>query len=82
MQQHTPESEFGDYIGVRKYRCPNCDAKLIRTARRPIDRLLSLFVPQLRFRCTRFQCQWVGNIRLDQTSPAERKDQANLSPLR
>ena len=82
MQQHTPESEFGDYIGVRKLMCPNCDAKLIRTPRRPMDRLLSLFIPLQRFRCTHFQCQWVGNIRLDETSPAGLKDQANLSPLR
>jgi hypothetical protein len=82
MQQDTPESEFPDYIGVRKYRCPNCDAKLIRTARRPIDRLLSLFVPQLRFRCTRFQCQWVGNIRMDEASHEALKNQSHLSQLR
>lgn len=62
MQQHTPGLEFVDFIGVRKYICPCCDAKLIRIPRRPIDRLLSLFMPIQRFRCTRFQCQWVGNI--------------------
>jgi hypothetical protein len=31
-----------------------------------MDRLLSLLVPLQRFRCTLFQCQWVGNIRMDE----------------
>lgn len=82
MEQHTPESEFADYIGVRKHLCPCCNANLIRTPRRTIDRLVGLMVPLQRFRCTRFQCQWVGNIRMDEASPAARKNQAHPSPLR
>lgn len=82
MQQQTPGTEFADYIGVRKQVCPCCHANLIRTARRPMDRLLGLLVPLQRFRCTRFQCQWVGNVRMDEAIHAARKNQSHLSPLR
>ncbi len=44
--------------------CPLCGATLVRTPRRLIDRLLSHFMPILRYRCERFLCQWQGNMRL------------------
>lgn len=43
--------------------CPVCGSLgLIRIHRRPIDRLLSLFVNVYRFRCQQFECQWEGNL--------------------
>lgn len=43
--------------------CPLCGCGgLIRIHRRPIDRLLSLFVDVYRFRCQQFECQWEGNL--------------------
>jgi len=44
--------------------CPMCGQHgLIRIRRRFIDRVLSLFVKQRRFRCTQPGCQWQGNLR-------------------
>lgn len=44
--------------------CPACGGTgLARVRRRPIDRLLSLFVRLRRFRCTCVECQWQGNLR-------------------
>lgn len=44
-------------------RCPMCgEPGLIRVHRRPVDRLLSLFVGLQRFRCPQFECQWEGNL--------------------
>ena len=43
--------------------CPLCNAALLRTARRPIDRFLSRFVAVQRYRCVSFTCQWEGNFR-------------------
>ena len=51
-----------DYLEPSPYRCVQCNADLIRTPRRPIDWLLSIFSPVLRYRCTRFACQWTGNL--------------------
>lgn len=43
--------------------CPLCGSPgLIRIHRRPIDRVLSLFVEVYRFRCQQFECQWEGNL--------------------
>lgn len=54
-----------NYVRLSDRCCPRCDGALVRTPRRPGDRLLSFFAPLQRYRCTRFLCQWVGNIRLD-----------------
>lgn len=55
-----PEFTGGD-TGVPA--CPLCGSRgLIRIHRRPIDRLLSLFVDVYRFRCQQFECQWEGNL--------------------
>lgn len=44
--------------------CPMCGAcDLIRIRRRPIDRIMSMFVRLRRYRCTHSGCQWKGNIR-------------------
>jgi hypothetical protein len=47
------------------YACPACGmGGLLRVRRRFIDRILSLFVGQRRFRCTHVGCQWEGNLRV------------------
>ena len=43
--------------------CPHCGGNLTRIHRRPVDRLLSVFVPARRFRCVNFRCIWEGNVR-------------------
>jgi len=51
---------FADYT---TYACPMCGQHgLLRIRRRLIDRVLSLFVRQRRFRCTQPGCQWQGNL--------------------
>ncbi|MGE5320390.1 MAG: hypothetical protein ACM3KD_09435 [Hyphomicrobiaceae bacterium] len=53
-----------DVVGPAPYLCPACAQHgLIRIRRRLIDRILSLFVKQRRFRCTQPGCQWEGNLR-------------------
>lgn len=43
--------------------CPICGKRgLLRIRRRFIDRVLSLFVRQRRFRCTHSGCHWEGNL--------------------
>ncbi len=43
--------------------CPLCGCRgLVRVHRRPIDRVLSLFLDMQRFRCRQFECQWEGNL--------------------
>ena len=54
----TPDGEAG------KPSCPQCGGQLIRIARRPLDRVLSRFVPVQRYRCECFSCQWEGNLRV------------------
>jgi len=50
--------------GSGSYACPRCGkGGLLRIRRRFIDRILSLFVRQRRFRCTHSGCQWEGNLR-------------------
>lgn len=44
------------------FRCPECGSGLIRIRRRPIDRLMSAFVPVSRFRCSNMQCSYEGNL--------------------
>ncbi len=45
--------------------CPVCQGFVLRIARRPIDKLTSLFAPVQRYRCESFSCGWEGNFRLD-----------------
>lgn len=78
MQPYAPKFESVHDSGVHKHLCPCCDAKLIRIPRRPVDRLLSLLAPVQRFRCTNFQCQWVGNIHMEEGSTAAPKNQAPI----
>ncbi len=58
-----------DYVSPTRHACPHCGTALVRTPRRPIDYLISRFVPVQRFRCERFSCQWQGNIRIDEAAP-------------
>jgi hypothetical protein len=43
--------------------CPRCGAKLIRVRRSSLDRVLSIFSPRRRFRCTSPECEWEGVIK-------------------
>ena len=45
--------------------CPMCGGgELVRIKRRPIDVLMSAFVPLCRVRCYNFRCQYEGNLLL------------------
>ena len=60
---HMPK--HADYVNTCDRKCPVCAASLIRTPRRHVDRVWSIFEPVLRFRCQRFSCQWQGNLPRD-----------------
>jgi hypothetical protein len=49
-------------LAADPYKCPMCQGRLIRTRRRVVDRVRSLFSPVKRYRCANFACQWHGNI--------------------
>ena len=47
--------------------CPSCGGQTQRVQRHFIDRLLSLFVPLVRYRCRSIRCGWEGRLkRLDE----------------
>ena len=58
-------TEKNDVNNLLACKCPRCDGDLIRIRRRPIDRLISLFVSVRRFRCVTLGCNWEGNMRKD-----------------
>ena len=59
---HSTSSSYS--ADPNSYACPMCGQRgLLRIRRRLIDRVLSLFVRQRRFRCTQPGCQWQGNLR-------------------
>jgi len=41
-------------------RCPTCSSLLYRSQRRPVNRILHLFVPLQRYYCVNPQCRWQG----------------------
>jgi hypothetical protein len=43
--------------------CPQCRSALRHVQRRPIDRLLSHWVPVRRYRCRAMACDWAGTLR-------------------
>jgi len=43
--------------------CPACGLGIERIARRWPDRLLSVWLPVRRYRCTGDRCGWHGNLR-------------------
>jgi len=55
--------ESPTYRQTSDRQCPLCCGQLIRTPRRLQDRLWSVVEPMMRFRCERFSCQWVGNMK-------------------
>jgi len=65
MKPPAPHEESADESGGGKLTCALCGGNLIRIPRRASDRLLNLFVPVHRYRCSRFTCQWTGNLRID-----------------
>ena len=40
--------------------CPGCGGRLHRVHRRPIDRLVNVIVPVVRYRCRNPECRWRG----------------------
>jgi hypothetical protein len=40
--------------------CPHCGGELQRVHRHSIDRVISVFVPVRRYRCTNRECNWSG----------------------
>lgn len=64
MTTRTPTTGLSDYLSFSDRVCPQCAGDLMRTSRRSIDRLTSLFIPVHRYRCCRFSCQWQGNLRI------------------
>lgn len=81
-ETHIHLSGNADYVAVSKHQCPACQGYLIRTPRRSVDRVLSLFLPVLRYRCQRFSCQWHGNLRMDRgagTSAARGEGSAGVA---
>ena len=61
-QFHNTMWVHADYVRVGDHKCPICNAFLVRTPRRLVDRLWGIFKPVLRYRCQRFSCQWHGNL--------------------
>lgn len=53
-----------DYLSASHHTCELCLGHLVRTPRRTIDHLLNLLVPVYRYRCSRYACQWTGNLRV------------------
>jgi hypothetical protein len=65
-------------LAADPYKCPMCQGRLIRTRRRVVDRVRSLFGPVKRYRCANFACQWHGNIAESRTDAwdSSRRDAA------
>ena len=76
MSPRAPITGPADYVELGQHRCPQCAGPLARIARRPVDRLLSLFGAKHRYRCRGFLCQWVGNLPVGGAEP----DEAPSSP--
>jgi hypothetical protein len=53
----------GHVFSVASERCPACGDIVSRIPRRPIDRILSVFVSMRRYRCPNVLCVWEGNVR-------------------
>ena len=49
-------------------RCLSCGGALCRVHRRFVDRVFS--PGRYRFRCKSQECEWIGNLLIDRTSPA------------
>jgi hypothetical protein len=68
MSQNAISTSKNRYARYTAKSCPKCRSNLHRVWRRPVDRLISFFVPVHRFRCQQFVCQWTGNLRVAGTS--------------
>ena len=59
----VPSDKNASNVIVRA--CPICGGgELVRIRRRPIDVLMSAFVPLCRVRCYNLRCQYEGNLLL------------------
>jgi len=75
----APMAATTSYRHASGMHCPMCAGALIRTPRRLQDRLWSVVQPSNRFRCVRFSCQWVGNVRrCDAAKPTTRGAMSRL----
>jgi hypothetical protein len=67
----TPATALAEYATASPaLLCPCCRGHLIRTWRRPGDRVLNFFVALHRYRCQAHHCRWEGNIRRARASPS------------
>lgn len=57
--------------------CPRCKGSIYRVPRRMVDRILSLFVPVHRYRCSVMGCDWEGNLRVRPRIRRSRRDGAS-----
>lgn len=57
--------------------CPRCKGSIYRVPRRTVDRILSLFVPVHRYRCSMMGCDWEGNLRVRRHLRRSRGDDAS-----
>lgn len=73
--------ETADFVSLSAHSCARCDAPLIRTPRRWFDDLVNRFVPVQRYRCARYSCQWVGNLRGDASGNGRGADAGAGSPV-
>lgn len=64
----TPWTVEGGTVAETRPVCPHCDSPLFRIRRRPADRLLSIFIPVQRYRCSArnedLTCTWEGVFRV------------------
>ena len=70
MTKTSRVGQAGRYARRATHLCPKCGGGLFRIPRRSLDRLVSAFVPMLRFRCHFFSCHWEGNLRLTRREAA------------
>lgn len=58
-------------------KCPTCNGLLYRSHRRPVSRLVSLFVPLRRYYCVNPRCRWQG-LRM---KPLAKNQELTMRPL-
>jgi len=62
-------------------RCPTCNSLLYRSQRRPVNRLIQLFVPLQRYYCVNPQCRWQG-LRIKPLRKSQERPPKRLSKTR
>ncbi len=66
-----PERQSGSRQLRLRHTCPLCNSSVHRIPRRFSDRLLSLFMPVLRYGCGNALCEWEGTLRVHRNSTGQ-----------